>query len=325
MSDHLSNVWLIGAGPIARAHAYAARALGCQPAVIGRSTRNAEEMRKDTGLTVAEGGLASWLSRNPEPCGAAIVACDIESTPDVTVALLNFGVRRILIEKPGGVDSAAIASLSDAARASSADVFVAYNRRFLASTARARELIEEDGGVSSFSFEFTELSSVVEKTAHSSRVKANWFLANSSHVVDLAFFLCGRPAVMTSLANGALPWHPAARFAGSGQTAGGAVFHYGADWTSAGRWGVEINTPKRRLVLRPLEQLKVQQAGSFEIEDVPLPDESEKGLKPGFLGQLKAFLGGDDRLLLDIHGLRDLAENEYRAIVAGRDYKARAP
>lgn len=314
---------MIGAGPIARAHARAALAIGCEPIVIGRGSRNAEEARKETGLSVAHGGLASWLSKNPEPCEAAIVACDIESIPEVISALIGVGVRRILVEKPGGVDAAAIASISNAAKASSADIFVAYNRRFLPSTERVRELIDEDGGVSSFSFEFTELSKVVESTGHSPRVKANWFLANSSHVVDLAFFLCGRPAAMRSLANGSLPWHPAARFAGCGHTLSGALFHYGADWTSAGRWGVEINTARRRLILRPLEQVKAQHAGSFDIEDVLLPDEAGKGLKPGFLGQLEAFLAGDDRRLLDIHTLRDLAENEYRAIVTGQDYEAR--
>jgi hypothetical protein len=127
---------------------------------------------------------------------------------------------------------------------------------------------------------------------------------------------------MRSLASGSLPWHPAARFAGSGCTRNGTLFHYGADWTSAGRWGVEINTAKRRLILRPLEQLKVQRAGSFQIEDVVLEEEADKRLKPGFLGQIKAFLGRDDGRLLDIQTLRDLAENEYRAIVTGQDYEA---
>ena len=129
---------------------------------------------------------------------------------------------------------------------------------------------------------------------------------------------------MRSLTSGSLAWHPVARFAGSGHTAKGVLFHYGADWTSAGRWGVEINTRRRRLILRPLEQIKIQRTGSFEIEDVMLEDDADKLLKPGFLAQLRAFLGRDDGLLLDIHTLRDLAENEYRAIVTGQDYKAKA-
>ena len=34
-----------------------------------------------------------------------------------------------------------------------ANVFVAYNRRFYASVLKAQEIIEEDGGVTSFNFE----------------------------------------------------------------------------------------------------------------------------------------------------------------------------
>jgi hypothetical protein len=118
----------------------------------------------------------------------------------------------------------------------------------------------------------------------------NWFLANSSHVVDLAFHLGGPPASVDARVTGTLDWHPAgATFAGSGRTERGALFSYLADWSAPGRWGVEIRTPKRRLILQPLESLKIQEHGSFTVREVP-PDDLDTRFKPGLYRQMKAFL-----------------------------------
>ena len=70
-------------------------------------------------------------------------------------------------------------------------IFVAYNRRFYNSSIEAIKIINNDGGVLSFNFDFTEIVKKVEKLKLPKKVKENWFLCNSTHVVDLAFFLCG--------------------------------------------------------------------------------------------------------------------------------------
>jgi len=109
--------------------------------------------------------------------------------------------------------------------------------------------------------------------------------------VDLAFHLGGRPQVINARVKGALDWHPAgATFAGSGQTEAGALFSYLADWAAPGRWGVELRTAKRRLILQPMETLKVQEPDSFSIADVPL-DDLDTRFKPGLYRQMQAFLG----------------------------------
>ena len=50
-------------------------------------------------------------------------------------------------------------------------------------------------------------------------------------------------------------------FSGAGISISGALFSYQANWQSAGRWSVEILTKKNRLILCPLEELKVQKRG----------------------------------------------------------------
>ena len=103
------------------------------------------------------------------------------------------GVKRILVEKPAGTTLEEVAQVASEAENQRAEVYVAYNRRFFASTIKAQSIIAEDRGVTSFAFEFTEWSHQIVDLEKDPRVKKNWFLANSTHVVDLAFYLGGIP------------------------------------------------------------------------------------------------------------------------------------
>ena len=53
-------------------------------------------------------------------------------------------------------------------------------------------------------------------------------------------------------------------------------------------------TRESRLILRPLEQLFVQQRGSFEVKQIELADELDKRHKPGLYRQIEAFVHGGD-------------------------------
>lgn len=297
MPDHVT-VWLVGAGPMAVAYAAVLQDLGIVPLTIGRGKDSAAAFSRKTGLAVQPGGLEAFLATRPAPAHAAIVATSVPQLLRTTTALLDHGVRRVLVEKPGGVDVGEIDAAAAAASNSGAEAFVAYNRRFYASVAAAARMIAEDGGLTSITFEFTELADRVGPSPHPAAVKRNWLLANSTHVIDLAFHLAGPPADLAAFTAGSLGWHPAAaRFAGSGITETGAAFSYHADWDAPGRWGVEAMTRARRLILRPLEQLQVQLRNSMDIHEVEIADELDRGYKPGVHAQTRAFLEGDSRLI----------------------------
>lgn len=292
------DVLLVGSGPMAAEHARALLALERKPVVIGRGQTSAAVFSERTGVEVVPGGVEATLPRLAELPEAAVVAVGVDALAPVAHLLIERGVRRLLVEKPAGLDRAEIAGLAAAAEASGARVLVAYNRRFYASVRAARELIRDDGGVTSFAFEFTERSHIVEALPTPAAIKRQWFLANSTHVIDLAFFLGGEPRTLAAYAEGGLAWHPAgSRFAGAGVTAGGAVFGYSADWDGPGGWGVELVTARRRLVLRPLERLRVSERGSPEPAEHPLDGDADAGLKPGVFRQMEAFLSGDPDLL----------------------------
>lgn len=294
------SLWLIGAGTMAQDYAKVLQNIGYDFKVIGRNAASAEKFESATGHAVRQGGLSNALAALGTP-EQAIVAVGVEHLADMTAELIKAGTRRILVEKPGGLNAAQIRTLQQTAASHGADVLVAYNRRFYASTAMARNLIAEDGGATSCTFEFTEWSHVIAPLTKGPGVKEAWFLANSTHVVDLAFHLCGFPKDWQGWHGGTLNWHPSgARFCGSGITEQGVFFNYQADWEAPGRWGVEVLTRKRRFIFRPMEQLQVVQLGSVKVESVELDDRLDKEFKPGLYRQTTAFLEREDGLFCSV-------------------------
>jgi len=269
------------------------RELGVTPAVVGRGAASAARFTAETGLGATRGGVATWLQKAERPLPPlGIVACGEKAIGSAARALIDAGIPRLLVEKPGGFDAADIAETAEAAARRHADVYVGYNRRFYASVAAAREIIRADGGATSFTFEFTEWSHVIAGLEKEEGVKAEWLLSNSTHVIDLAFHLGGLPEEWCAYTAGALPWHPAgAVFSGAGRTDAGVLFSYHANWQAPGRWGLEMLTPRHRLIFRPLETLQIQELGRVAIEAVEIDDELDRRFKPGVYRQVQAFLG----------------------------------
>ena len=290
-----ADVLIIGAGPMALAHAAALRHMGCGFSGVCRSQESAEKFRAATGAPCHSGGLDLLLQKHTP--AMAVVATPVADLAGATQRLIASGCRAILVEKPGGTTHADVARLAALAAAAGTAVHVAYNRRFYASVRRLRELAAEDGGVVSFHFEFTELADRVALLPYPPEVLANWELANSTHVIDTAFFIAGKPRSLQSMTAGVgdLPWHPrCARYVGHGVTESGALFSYIADWDAPGRWGIDVNTRRRRFVLRPMETLQVQQRGAFTLEPIILDDAADRACKPGLLAQMRAFVAGED-------------------------------
>jgi predicted dehydrogenase len=282
---------LVGAGAMARAYLAVLTAMDIPTIVVGRSAASAEALSRDTGTPVAIGGIARWLAEASRVPERAIVAVSVDSLASTTRSLIRAGVRSILVEKPAALALGEIDQLTTQAKRQGADVYVAYNRRFLHSTRTARKVIAEDGGVTSMTFEFTELAQRVGASSHPPEVKRAWLLANSSHVIDLAFHLAGHPEQIASLSEGSLDWHPTgSRFVGVGRTSNGALFSYHADWESPGRWGIHVHTRRHMLRMQPLERLTLQEHGSFDSKDLVLPsDDPDCSFKPGLYRQVEAF------------------------------------
>lgn len=290
MSDNMNSqfAWLIGTGNIAREHAKVLKALGVDFLAIGRSEESTKKFADETGSKVISGGIQNYLTKKPDLPDFVINAVQAELGSETICFMIENGVRKILAEKPSGLTLEELKRNRDVAQRNDAILKIGYNRRFYASTIAAEEIISQDGGVSSFNFEFTELYRVIGSLKGD---VSGWFYANSTHVIDLAFHLGGEPKEMTSYVQCPNPnYTSTTSFAGAGISTKNALFSYQANYLAPGRWGVEILTPKSRLIFRPMEQLQIQKLGSMAIEPVEIDDELDKRFKPGFYRQIETFI-----------------------------------
>lgn len=294
-------IWLIGAGPMAADYYNVLKELNHNTLVIGRSEKSAVSFFEKTQKKVVEGGLSNFLNTKPELPDAAIVSVSVEQLAPTALLLLKYGVKKILLEKPGGLNNSEISTIAETAEEKSANVIIAYNRRQYASVLAAKQLIEEDGGVSSFNFEITEWSHVIKNHKKDPRMMNSWFLGNTTHVVDTAFFLGGIPKEINTYTNGYLEWHPASsNYAGSGISESGALFSYHGNWEAPGRWSLEVLTKKNRYIFRPMEELHIQKLGSIQITKYEINDSLDKKFKPGLYLQVSNFLAGNNKDLCNI-------------------------
>ncbi len=308
-------IWIIGAGGMAREYAKVLNALDRKFICIGRGEKSAKEFEESTGVPAFVGGLDKYLEDKPTLPEAVIVATVEKSHVPNCLALMKYGVKRILCEKPGFLYPNELDEVVKLSKEKGADIFYAYNRRFYSSVLAAEKIIEEDGGILSFNFEFTEWGHVIATYGFPKETLDNWFYANSTHVVDLAFFLGGNPVEMTCFSKDEIDWHKPSNFAGVGKTDKGALFNYQANWNAPGRWAVELLTAKHRIYLKPMEQLQLQDKGSVKVYPVEIDDHLDKEFKPGFYLETKAFLDGDCGRLCSMEQQKNHTEMIYKNIL----------
>jgi hypothetical protein len=86
------------------------------------------------------------------------------------------------------------------------------------------------------------------------------------HVVDLAFFLAGKPEQWKAFSkSGKIDWHNKAISSGACITTKDLIFSYHTNWESAGRWSVELSTHNRKIVFKPLEGIFLQPKGTINL------------------------------------------------------------
>lgn len=295
------NILLIGAGFMAKEYYKTLKVHGFSAKVIGRGIESAKSFEKEFNCAVFRGGLETFISENTEIFTHAVVASNIECLNDNVSSLIKLGVKNILVEKPGALKLGELNSILDISDNVGAQIFIAYNRRFFQSVLYAKQIIEQDDGIKSIHFEFTEWIDNIHDVGYHPSILENLVLANSSHVIDTVFHLAGQPISLNSIVagRGLLDWHKVgAIFCGSGMFPNDIPFSYHANWNAPGRWGIEILTKKHRLYLKPMEKLHIQKMNSTKIELVEKDYNVDIIYKPGMHDLLKSFFNNtsDPRL-----------------------------
>ncbi|MEK6628244.1 MAG: Gfo/Idh/MocA family oxidoreductase [Bdellovibrionota bacterium] len=289
MSNNLNKVTLVGLGAIALEYTKVLKSLNSEITAIGRSESSCEKFTKDTDIKSFVGGV---LKNKELISDTAIVSASVESLAEITMQLIESGAKKILVEKPGALNAEDLIKIKTLAEKANSQVYIAYNRRFLPSTLELIKKVKAEGGAQTGFFEFTEWSHVIDKLPDSP-AKQTTFLSNSTHIIDLAFFLMGAPKEYSTYTTGEnkFTWNKGpSQFVGSGITKNDVLFCYHANWTSAGRWGVEVLTKESRYILRPVEKLFRQPVGSIKIEEITLSNTEPADLKPGLYNQVSQFL-----------------------------------
>jgi predicted dehydrogenase len=137
----------IGAGKMAEAYAKVLSAKAINYNIIGRGEKSAKAFSDAIGINPFIGGLKKFIKHHPDQLAAsAIVALPVADLAEACSSLVKAGSKRVLVEKPGGLNLSEITQLVDVTKKHGARIYVALNRRFLSSVIEAKKRIVDDGG-----------------------------------------------------------------------------------------------------------------------------------------------------------------------------------
>lgn len=295
----METILLVGTGPMAIEYSRVLVSMNRRFIVLGRGHKSAERFRQQTGIIPELGGSETYLkNKKCQKDTVAIIATGTETLMSIIHQLIKSGVKKILVEKPAAISIDELLENEKVLKPYQNSIFIAYNRRFYAAVIEAQKLIKEDGGLESMHFEFTEWAHKIEPLAKAKGVKKNWFFANSTHIVDLAFFIAGNPKILKAFSkSGKLDWHDKTNFVGAGETEKGVLFSYISNWESAGRWGIELLTQNRRIYLKPIEDIRVQIKGGINIVKHEVDLSLDEKFKAGLYLQVEEFISGSTNRL----------------------------
>ena len=135
---------VFGAGEMAVEYCKILQALSAKFTVVGRNEAGMKKFFKKTGIQALANGFTAWEKLNPIDTEYAIVAVNVEGLAKTAIQLMDFGIRNILLEKPGGLTPNEIQRVRDRAQDTKTKILMGYNRRYYASVMKAKEIIEDD-------------------------------------------------------------------------------------------------------------------------------------------------------------------------------------
>jgi len=169
-------------------------------------------------------------------------------------------------------------------------------------------LTENEGGITSCKFDFTEWLHTIKVEKYDNEVCKRWGISNSLHVISMALELIGMPKKISAYQKGSLKWHPTGSiFAGSGISQRDIPFSYHANWGGGGRWGIEIITKKNIYRLSPLEKLFVSKKGTIEWNEIPLQN-AFSDVKEGIAEEIATMLNDELNKKIGMITLHDAIE-----------------
>lgn len=262
------RVLLVGAAWMANEYCKALQALGISDVtILSQSLERSGLLGETYGFEVLDGG---YEKRFPELGNFDLVILSLPEHECMSALdlAIQHGQHQILVEKPGSLYSHRLQEAHT--RVGNARVRVAYNRVTYPNYWMLADRLKAEGGATSVHYMITELVHTIPFGNNPVDFYERWGCANTLHVISMVHALVGMPVDWQAYQNGGFDWHPSGdRFHGAGITDQDCLFSYQGDWTSPGRWGVEVHTRENSYRMIPMEQLHVCPVGQFEYEHLP--------------------------------------------------------
>ena len=302
-----SSATVVGYGNMGKQYVTALRRLGVgRLRVCSRSPEPLAELGDIKGVTIASGGYYD-LHVTALPGEIGIVATPTADLATAAEHLAACGFRKILVEKPVSLLAREIQDLSDRLDSRGVVAYSGYNRVAYPSFLELRALASEEGGITSCTYDFTEIIGADWQERFTAGELARWGIANSMHVISMAHGLIGLPKTWTSYRSGAYTWHPTgAVFVGSGISCHDIPFSIHGDWGSRGRWSVEVHTQIASYRFCPLEKIFRKSSSWGDWEELTTSTFAPE-VKAGITEQTAAMLSDQVGRLVPLVTIKDAA------------------
>lgn len=278
---------LIGAGWVAERHLEAiARVDSVEVVGITSRTRDkATSLATSFSIPVVADSLVELVeTTSPD---ALMVLVSEEGMLPVTREALEFGLP-VFVEKPAGLVPSETRELVEKARALGVGTLVGFNRRFYSIFRKGLEIIAEHGPLMGVVVEGHERFWKQQPGGKfSGRVLDEWIYANSVHTIDLLRFFGGEVSGLNAIDHRYREPH-GDNFAAVMELSSGAIGTYYANWYSPGGWSVRLFGDGVTVEFRPLEEGRWLDR-AFAVHLIEPDEDDAGGVKPGFVGQMRAF------------------------------------
>ncbi len=282
------SILIIGGGEMGKQYSHALTKMNIKNVtIVSQTSKDPKEFSDKFQYEFLSGGFEKNLP-NFKKMDLVIVSTPTPLLIPATKLAIQCGQDNILIEKPGSLYHKELSSLLTNLK--SQRIRIAYNRILYPSFQKLKSMIENDGGITSCTFDFTEWIHRIPFGIYKEDEYQYWGIANSLHVISMAMEIIGMPTDISTYQSGRLDWHSSGSiFVGSGITEKNIPFSYHADWGSAGRWGIEIITKNNAFRLIPLEELYVCPKGKVDWKSIDLKP-SYPEIKTGIAEEIAIML-----------------------------------
>ena len=286
--DTKKYIWLVGGGKISIEYLKVLMNFNYNIIVITRRKKKVLIQKKFIKkISIVYGGLSNFLKSKPPKPDKVIIAVNTRYLYNISKILIDYGIKSMLVEKPAALKLLELKKLKKLIIKKKVKYVIAYNRRFYGSINYLKKLILKNE-VRGVFFDLTEWVHKIKLSDYSKLELKKWFLCNTTHIIDLVFYLFGQSKKVNYFNKDSIQWHKPILFGGNGITKKNIPYVYRGDWLSHGRWEIKVFFKGFVAKLKPLESLKIEYISKKNIKIEKFKYESK--YKAGFYNMCNSFI-----------------------------------